>query len=187
MDLSLYFILDMRWTCWPFLAVLTRGCDSSEHALGINRNTQIYIAAGDIYGGERRMGHLRAAFPNLVKKETLLEPSDLQYFQNHTSQMAALDYLASLESDILIPTYDGSMAKVVEGDRRFLGFKKTILLKRKLLVNLIDQYTTGSLSWDEFSSIVKKFHASQMGGPKTRVVIPEKPKEEDYFYANPQE
>ncbi|KAI9082848.1 hypothetical protein K1719_035178 [Acacia pycnantha] len=156
-------------------------------ALGIDRNTQIYIAAGDIYGGERRMANLRAAFPNLVKKETLLEPSDLQYFQNHTSQMAALDYLASLESDIFIPTYDGNMAKVVEGHRRFLGFKKTILLKRKLLVNLIDQYTTGSLSWDEFSSIVKKFHASQMGGPKTRVVIPEKPKEEDYFYANPQE
>ncbi|KAK4279998.1 hypothetical protein QN277_011684 [Acacia crassicarpa] len=156
-------------------------------ALGIDRNTQIYIAAGDIYGGERRMANLRAAFPNLVKKETLLEPSDLQYFQNHTSQMAALDYLASLESDIFIPTYDGNMAKVVEGHRRFLGFKKTIILKRKLLVNLIDQYTTGSLSWDEFSSLVKKFHASQMGGPKTRLVIPEKPKEEDYFYANPQE
>lgn len=54
-----------------------------------------------------------------VRKETLLEPSDLRYFQNHSSQMAALDYLVSLESDIFVPTYDGNMAKVVEGHRRY--------------------------------------------------------------------
>lgn len=53
-----------------------------------------------------------------VRKETLLEPSDLRFFQNHSSQMAALDYLVSLESDIFVPTYDGNMAKVVEGHRR---------------------------------------------------------------------
>jgi hypothetical protein len=57
-----------------------------------------------------------------VRKETLLEPSDLMFFQNHSSQMAALDYLVSLESDIFVPTYDGNMAKVVEGHRRYLLF-----------------------------------------------------------------
>lgn len=35
-------------------------------ALGINRNVQIYIASGEIYGGERRMENLASAFPNLV-------------------------------------------------------------------------------------------------------------------------
>ncbi|KAI4346741.1 hypothetical protein L6164_007613 [Bauhinia variegata] len=156
-------------------------------ALGIDHNIQIYIAAGEIYGGEKRMASLMAAFPNVVRKETLLEPSDLMYFQNHSSQMAALDYLVSLESDIFVPTYDGNMAKVVEGHRRFQGFKKTILLDRRLLVSLIDQYTNGLLSWDEFSSSVKESHAYRMGKPTRRVVIQDRPKEEDYFYANPQE
>lgn len=156
-------------------------------ALGIDHDIQIYIAAGEIYGGERRMASLGVAFPNVVRKETLLEPADLRYFQNHSSQMAALDYLVSLESDIFVPTYDGNMAKVVEGHRRFLGFKKTILLNRKLLVDLIDQYNNGSLSWDQFSSTVKEFHANRMGSPENRTVISDRPKEEDYFYANPYE
>lgn len=156
-------------------------------ALDIDRNIQIYIAAGEIYGGERRMATLAAAYPKLVRKETLLESSDLRFFQNHSSQMAALDYLVSLESDIFVPTYDGNMAKVVEGHRRFLGFKKTILLDRRLLVDLIDKYTKGSLSWDEFSSAVKESHGDRMGNPIKRLVIPDRPKEEDYFYANPQE
>lgn len=156
-------------------------------ALDIDRSIQIYIAAGEIFGGEKRMAPLRATYPNLVRKETLLEPSDLRYFQNHSSQMAALDYLVSLESDIFVPTYDGNMAKVVEGHRRFLGYKRTILLDRKQLVPLIDLYTNNSLSWGDFSIKVKKVHAKRMGNPKTRIVIPYKPKEEDYFYANPHE
>ncbi|OAY47449.1 rhamnogalacturonan I rhamnosyltransferase 1 [Manihot esculenta] len=156
-------------------------------ALDIDPNIQIYIAAGEIYGGARRMASLAAAYPKLVRKETLLESSDLRFFQNHSSQMAALDYLVSLESDIFIPTYDGNMAKVVEGHRRFLGYKKTILLDRRLLVDLIDRLNNGSLSWDEFSSAVKESHANRMGNPVKRLVIADRPKEEDYFYSNPEE
>jgi hypothetical protein len=62
-----------------------------------------------------------------VRKETLLESSDLRFFQNHSSQMAALDYLVSLESDIFVPTYDGNMAKVVEGHRRYCFVKSSVL------------------------------------------------------------
>ncbi|KAF5201820.1 Rhamnogalacturonan i rhamnosyltransferase [Thalictrum thalictroides] len=156
-------------------------------ALNIDPNIQVYIAAGEIYGGYRRMESLAASYPNLVRKETLLGPSDLRFFQNHSSQMAALDYLVSLESDIFVPTYDGNMAKVVEGHRRFLGFKKTIRLDRKVLVDLIDQYNEGSLSWHEFSSSVNAAHVGRSGKPSKRVVIQDRPKEEDYFYANPEE
>lgn len=70
---------------------------------------------------------------------------------------------------------------------RYLGFKKTVLLNRRLLVDLIDQYNNGVLNWDEFSSAVKEAHADRMGSPTKRLVILDKPKEEDYFYANPEE
>lgn len=36
-------------------------------ALDIDRDMQIYIAAGEIYGGERRMASLAAAYPKLVR------------------------------------------------------------------------------------------------------------------------
>ncbi|KZV46863.1 hypothetical protein F511_08624 [Dorcoceras hygrometricum] len=157
-------------------------------ALSIDTNTKVYIASGEIYGGTRRLRSLKAAYPNLVNKEALLEPSDLSFLKNHSSQMAALDYLVSLESDVFVPTYDGNMAKLVEGHRRYLGFKKTILLNRRVLIGLIDGYNDGSLSWNEFSTHVREAHSEDRTGcPKKRVAIENRPKEEDYFYANPEE
>lgn len=35
-------------------------------ALDIDPSIQVYIAAGNIYGGERRMAAVRSIFPNLV-------------------------------------------------------------------------------------------------------------------------
>lgn len=35
-------------------------------ALDIDQNMQIYIAAGEIYGGKRRMASLTSAYPNVV-------------------------------------------------------------------------------------------------------------------------
>ncbi|XP_042488567.1 rhamnogalacturonan I rhamnosyltransferase 1-like [Macadamia integrifolia] len=156
-------------------------------ALGIPKETQIYIASGEIYGSRRRLAALRAVFPRIVKKEMLLDPKDLQQFQNHSSQMAALDFMVSVASDLFIPTYDGNMAKLVEGHRRYLGFKKSILLDRKKLVELVDLHQNGTVSWDEFAISVQLAHEKRMGQPAHRRVILDKPKEEDYFYANPQE
>lgn len=52
-------------------------------ALDIDPDIQIYIAAGEIYGGDRRMAALAKAFPKLVSryryKTNLLSP-DNKYF-----------------------------------------------------------------------------------------------------------
>ncbi|GLT27636.1 hypothetical protein SLA2020_026200 [Shorea laevis] len=156
-------------------------------ALGFDNETQIYIASGEIYGGENRLASLRAAFPQIVKKETLLESAKLQQFQNHSSQMAALDFMVSIASNTFIPTYDGNMAKVVEGHRRYLGFRKGVRLDRRKLVQLLDLHQNGTLSWNEFEAAVRQAHEQRMGQPTRRRVVPDRPKEEDYFYANPQE
>lgn len=55
-----------------------------------------------------------------MKKETLLTWDDLRQFQNHSSQMAALDFMVSAASNTFVPTYDGNMAKLVEGHRRYV-------------------------------------------------------------------
>jgi rhamnogalacturonan I rhamnosyltransferase len=68
-----------------------------------------------------------------------------------------------------------------------MGFRKTIALDRKKLVELLDLFQGRALSWDEFSGAVKEAHKSRTGQPTDRKAIPGQPKEEDYFYANPQE
>lgn len=122
-----------------------------------------------------------------MKKETLLPASELKPLMNYSNRMAALDYLVSLDSDIFLPTYAGNMAKVVEGHRRYLGYKMTISLDRSVLISLIDGYKNGTLKWNEFSESVKAAHANRMGSPSQRLQLPGKPKLEDYFYTNPQE
>lgn len=70
---------------------------------------------------------------------------------------------------------------------RYLGYRKSILLDRRELVRLLDLFQNQTLSWEEFADGVRVAHMNKMGQPSPREVIPSKPKEEDYFYANPQE
>ena len=119
-------------------------------AMGYPESTWIYLAAGEIYGGEKYISKLRSYFPNLVSKvftllfcwlylplpcyaakisvlqEMLATKEELEKFNNHASQVAALDYIIAVESDVFVPSHSGNMAKAVEGHRRFLGHRKTI-------------------------------------------------------------
>ncbi|CAI0390330.1 unnamed protein product [Linum tenue] len=52
-----------------------------------------------------------------VRKETLLDLSDLSQFQNHSNAMAALDFIVAVESEIFALKFSGNMAYAAEGHR----------------------------------------------------------------------
>ncbi|WOL02361.1 hypothetical protein Cni_G11080 [Canna indica] len=162
------------------------------NAMGYSSSTWIYIAAGEIYGGETYLSNLRSRFPNLVFKETLATREELKDFANHASQTAAIDYIISVESDVFVPSYTGNMARAVEGHRRFLGHRKTINPDRKGLVELFDMIDRGELEEDaKLSSLVTEMHKYRQGAPRKRYgPLPgskgrDRFRTEESFYENP--
>ncbi|KAG5573324.1 hypothetical protein H5410_063090 [Solanum commersonii] len=105
-------------------------------ALGFTSNTRIYIAAGEIYGGDSHMSDLQSRYPLLLNKEKLASYEELEPFRKHASQLAAIDYIVSVESHVFILSYSGNMARAVEGHRRFLGHRKTISPDRQASFSL---------------------------------------------------
>ncbi|KAK3230944.1 hypothetical protein Dsin_002825 [Dipteronia sinensis] len=161
-------------------------------SLGYPSNTPIYIAAGGIYGGDSRMVDLRSRYPILMSKEKLASVEELEPFVNHASQMAALDYIVSVESDVFIPSYSGNMARAVEGHRRFLGHRKTISPDRKALVRLFDKIEVGKLKEGKnLSNRVIEMHRRRQGSPRKRkgpisgTKGMDRFRSEEAFYVNP--
>ncbi|CAA6664996.1 unnamed protein product [Spirodela intermedia] len=160
--------------------------------LGYPSNTPIYVAAGEIYGGNAHMADLHGHFPMLMNKEKLASPEELKPFTRFASQMAALDYIVSVESDVFVPSYSGNMARAVAGHRRFLGHRKTITPDRKALVSLFDKIERGKLQeGQKLSNLIVGIHRKRQGSPRKRKgpISGTKGKErfrsEEAFYENP--
>ncbi|KAJ3671667.1 hypothetical protein LUZ60_007746 [Juncus effusus] len=161
-------------------------------ALGYAKSTWIYIAAGEIYGGDTYLSELRSHFPNLVTKEMLVRKEELEKFTKHATQAAAIDYVISVESDVFVPTYTGNMARSVEGHRRFLGHRKTITPDRKGLVELFDLMDKGELEeGPKLFSLITQMHKYRQGAPRKRYgSLPgskgrARLRTEESFYENP--
>nr|XP_043612707.1 O-fucosyltransferase 29 [Erigeron canadensis] len=131
-------------------------------ALGFDNDTHIYIASGEIYGGEATLQPLQELFPNFYTKE-MLAGEELKPFLPFSSRLAAIDYIVCDESDVFVTNNKGNMAKLLAGRRRYMGHKRTIRPNAKKLNALFSQRE--KMSWIDFSSKVKSAQRGFMGEP----------------------
>lgn len=87
-------------------------------ALGFGSEVHLYVASGEVYGGEETLAPLKALFPNFHSKETIATKAELAPFSSYSSRMAALDFIVCDESSVFVTNNNGNMARMLAG-RRF--------------------------------------------------------------------
>ncbi|KAK1419053.1 hypothetical protein QVD17_28210 [Tagetes erecta] len=131
-------------------------------ALGFENNTHLYVASGEIYGGEETLKPLRELFPNFYTKE-MLANEELEPFLPYSSRLAAIDYIVCDESDVFVTNNNGNMAKILAGRRRYMGHKRTIRPNAKKLNALF--LKREKIPWASFAKKVKAAQQGFLGEP----------------------
>ncbi|KAF3623859.1 putative nucleolar complex protein 4 -like protein [Capsicum annuum] len=132
-------------------------------ALGFGNDVHIYVASGEIYGGEETLAPLKALFPNIYSKETFASKEELAPFSSFSSRMAALDFIVCDESDVFVSNNNGNMARMLSGRRRYFNHKPTIRPNAKKLYKLL--LNRNNVTWEEFASQVRTSQIGFMGEP----------------------
>ncbi|PNY09773.1 DUF246 domain-containing protein at1g04910-like protein [Trifolium pratense] len=133
-------------------------------AMGYMKETQIYVASGQVYGGQNRMAPLRNMFPNLVTKEELATKEELDGFRKHVTSLAALDFLVCLKSDVFVMTHGGNFAKLIIGARRYMGHRLKSIKPDKGLMS--KSFGDPYMGWAPFVEDVIVTHQTRTGLPE---------------------
>ncbi|KAJ7552171.1 hypothetical protein O6H91_06G045200 [Diphasiastrum complanatum] len=132
-------------------------------AFGFANDSVLYVASGEVYGGGGTLAPLIDLFPKIFTKETLTSKEELQPFLQYSSRMAAIDYIVCAQSDVLVTNNNGNMARILAGQRRYFGHKRTIRPNTKKLGPLF--LARSELSWEQSSAKVRAFQKGFMGEP----------------------
>ncbi|KAJ8629277.1 hypothetical protein MRB53_022600 [Persea americana] len=132
-------------------------------ALGYGSDIHIYVASGEVYGGEETLRPLKALFPHLHSKESIATEKELAPFSSFSSRMAALDFIVCDESDVFVTNNNGNMAKILAGRRRYFGHKRTIRPNSRKLYPLF--LNRVNMTWEAFASKVRTYQKGFMGEP----------------------
>ncbi|KAH9315409.1 hypothetical protein KI387_024036, partial [Taxus chinensis] len=84
-------------------------------ALGFGSDVHLYVASGEVYGGDETLAPLKALFPNFLTKDMLASKEELEPFSSYSSRMAALDYIVCDQSDVFVTNNNGNMARMLAG------------------------------------------------------------------------
>eukprot|EP00262_Sarcandra_glabra_P012455 TRINITY_DN3217_c0_g2_i1.p1 TRINITY_DN3217_c0_g2~~TRINITY_DN3217_c0_g2_i1.p1 ORF type:complete len:302 (-),score=35.05 TRINITY_DN3217_c0_g2_i1:343-1140(-) len=140
------------------------------HAMGFDNSTRIYLAAGELFGGDRFLKPFRALFPHLMNHSTAA-PTVPDLAPNARGLVgSAVDYMVCLLSDIFLPTYDGpsNFANNLMGHRLYYGFRTTLQPNRKALAPIFIDRENGLI--DGFEERVRRVMLNtEFGGPHKRV------------------
>ncbi|CAH1429375.1 unnamed protein product [Lactuca virosa] len=127
-------------------------------ALGFMSDTYIYLAGSQIYGGKSRLRPLTNLYPHLITKEDLLSPNELAPFNNFSSQLAAVDFIACATSDVFAITDSGSqLSSLVLGFRTYYGGGNAPSLRpnKKRLAEILLKNNKTVINWNDFEARVK--------------------------------
>ncbi|RHN81907.1 putative GDP-fucose protein O-fucosyltransferase [Medicago truncatula] len=146
-------------------------------ALGFDNSTRIYLAAGELFGGDRFMNPFRSLFPRLENHSSVDHSEELA---ENTRGLAgsAVDYMFCFLSDIFLPTYNGpsNFANNLLGHRLYYGFRTTIRPDRKALAPIFIDRENGRMT--VFDEAVRKVMLKTNFGEAHKRVSPES------FYSN---
>ncbi|KAJ9541603.1 hypothetical protein OSB04_028109 [Centaurea solstitialis] len=138
-------------------------------AIGFDNSTRIYLAAGELFGGDRFMKPFRSMFP-LLENHSTVDSSDELKDNTQGLLGSAVDYMVCLLSDIFMPTYDGpsNFANNLLGHRLYHGFRTAIRPDRKGLAPIfVDREKGRTAGFEE--AVRRVMLQTNFGGPHKRI------------------